>query len=69
MQPEVKFTTNADSSSFDWKTGIEVMKKNKIDVEDLISDIVPLHKVEETFQLLLNPNKNMMLRVLVEPNR
>jgi threonine dehydrogenase-like Zn-dependent dehydrogenase len=67
MQPEIKFTTNGDSTPFDWEMGIEVMVKNQIDVETTISTIIPLPKIQETFQTLLDPSKNTMLRVLVEP--
>jgi 2-desacetyl-2-hydroxyethyl bacteriochlorophyllide A dehydrogenase len=69
MQPEIKFTTNADSSTLDWETGLEVIRKNKIDVEGLISDVVQLNEIDETFRLLLNSRKNTMIRVLVEPNK
>lgn len=67
MQPEIKFTTNGDSTLFDWEIGTEVMIKGQIDVETTISTIIPLHEIQETFQTLLDPSKNTMLRVLVEP--
>jgi threonine dehydrogenase-like Zn-dependent dehydrogenase len=67
MQPEIKFTTNGDSTPFDWKMAVEVMIKGQIDVETTISTIIPLDEIQETFQALLDPSKNTMLRVLVEP--
>jgi L-iditol 2-dehydrogenase len=67
MQPEIKFTTNGDSTPFDWEMAVEVMIKGQIDVETTISTIISLEEIQETFQTLLNPSKNTMLRVLVDP--
>ena len=67
MQPEIKFTTNGDSTPFDWEIAVELMMTDQIDVDTTISTIVPLNKIQETFQTLLDPSKNQMLRVLVEP--
>ena len=67
MQPEIKFTTNGDSTPLDWEISVEAMLKGLIDVETIISTIIPLNKIQETFQTLLDPLNNKMLRVLVEP--
>jgi 2-desacetyl-2-hydroxyethyl bacteriochlorophyllide A dehydrogenase len=67
MQPEIKFTTNGDSTPFDWEIAVEVMEKDQIDIEAIISTTVPLDQIQETFQTLLDPAKNTMLHVLVEP--
>ena len=67
MQPEIKFTTNGDSTPLDWEISVEAMVKGLIDVETIISTIIPLNKIQETFQTLLDPLNNTMLRVLVEP--
>jgi len=67
MQPEIKFTTNLDSIPFDWEIAVEVMCQKKIDVETVISDVIPLTDIQETFQSLLKPATNNMLRVLVQP--
>ena len=67
MQPEIKFTTNGDSTPFDWEIAVELLRKHRIDVETVISNIIPLDKIQETFQALLKPATNNMLRVLVEP--
>lgn len=67
MQPEIKFTTNGDSTSYDWEISVEAMMKGLIDIETIISTIIPLNTIQETFQTLLDPLNNMMLRVLVEP--
>ncbi len=67
MQPEIKFTTNGDSTPFDWEIGLEILRRRSIDVESVITDIVPLSDIQETFQALLRPATNSMLRVLVAP--
>ena len=67
MQPEIKFTTNSDSTPFDWEIAVELMATDQIDVDTTISTIIPLNEIQETFQTLLDPSKNKMLRVLVEP--
>ena len=67
MQPEIKFTTNLDSIPFDWEIAVEVMCQKKIDVETVISDVIPLTDIQETFQALLKPTTNKTLRVLVQP--
>jgi threonine dehydrogenase-like Zn-dependent dehydrogenase len=67
MQPEIKFTTNGDSTPFDWEIAVELLGKKQIDVETTISDIVPLANIQDTFQALLRPATNTMLRVLVKP--
>lgn len=67
MQPEIKFTTNGDSTPFDWEIAVELLKKKQINVETTISDIVPLINIQETFQTLLKPATNTMLRVLIKP--
>lgn len=67
MQPEIKFTTNGDSTPFDWEISLELMMKHQIDVETIISTIIPLEEIQDTFQALLDPVNNTMLRVLVEP--
>jgi 2-desacetyl-2-hydroxyethyl bacteriochlorophyllide A dehydrogenase len=67
MQPEIKFTTNGDSTSFDWEIAVELMTTDQIDIDTTISTIISLNDIQETFQTLLDPSKNMMLRVLVEP--
>jgi hypothetical protein len=66
MQPEIKFATNGDSIPFDWEICVELMEK-KINIETIVSTIIPLEKKQETCQTLLNPAKNTMLRVLVAP--
>ncbi|MDD4876214.1 MAG: zinc-binding dehydrogenase [Dehalococcoidales bacterium] len=67
MQPEIKFTTNGDSTPFDWEIAKEVLCQNSIDVETVITNVIPLSKIQETFQALLKPVTNDMLRVLVKP--
>jgi threonine dehydrogenase-like Zn-dependent dehydrogenase len=67
MQPEIKFTTNLDSIPFDWEIAVELMCQKRIDVETVISNIIPLTDIQETFQALLKPATNNMLRVLVQP--
>ncbi|MDD5083207.1 MAG: zinc-binding dehydrogenase [Dehalococcoidales bacterium] len=67
MQPEIKFTTNGDSTPFDWEIAVELLRQKKTNVETVISDIVPLVDIQEVFQKLLKPATNKMLRVLVEP--
>jgi (R,R)-butanediol dehydrogenase/meso-butanediol dehydrogenase/diacetyl reductase len=67
MQPEIKFTTNGDSTPFDWEIAVELMMTDQIDIDTTISTIIPLNKIQATFQTLLDPLKNEMLRVLVEP--
>jgi threonine dehydrogenase-like Zn-dependent dehydrogenase len=67
MQPEIKFTTNLDSTSFDWEIAKEALLQHSIDVETVISDIVPLRDIQKTFQALLRPATNNRLRVLIEP--
>ncbi|MCW4041099.1 MAG: zinc-binding dehydrogenase [Candidatus Bathyarchaeota archaeon] len=67
MQPEIKFTTNGDSTPIDWEIALELMVKDQIDIDTTISTIIPLNKIQETFQTLLDPSKNEMLRVLVAP--
>jgi threonine dehydrogenase-like Zn-dependent dehydrogenase len=67
MQPEIKFTTNSDSTPLDWEISKELLMKQQIDVETIISTIIPLNDIQKTFQTLLDPSKNTMLRVLVEP--
>lgn len=67
MQPEIKFTTNGDSTLYDWEISVETMMKGLIDIETIISTIIPLNKIQETFLTLLDPLNNTMLRVLVEP--
>ena len=67
MQPEIKFTTNGDSNPFDWEISLELMRKQQIDVGTVISDIVPLEDIQKTFQTLLDPETNTLLRVLVAP--
>ena len=67
MQPEIKFTTNGDSTPFDWEISLELMRKKQINVATVISNIVPLTDIQETFQKLLKPATNNMLRVLVAP--
>jgi 2-desacetyl-2-hydroxyethyl bacteriochlorophyllide A dehydrogenase len=67
MQPEIKFTTNGDSTPLDWEIAVELMIKNEIDIDTTISTIIPLNKIQETFQTLLDPSTNEMLRVLVAP--
>jgi len=67
MQPEIKFTTNLDSTPFDWEIAVELMCQKRIDVETVISDVIPLTNIQETFQALLKPATNNMLRVLVQP--
>jgi 2-desacetyl-2-hydroxyethyl bacteriochlorophyllide A dehydrogenase len=67
MQPEIKFTTNGDSTPYDWEISVETMMKGLIDIDTIISTIIPLNKIQETFLTLLDPLNNTMLRVLVEP--
>ena len=67
MQPEIKFTTNGDSTPYDWEIAAEMLRERTIDVESTITDIVPLDDIQATFQTLLNPRENTMLRVLVKP--
>ena len=67
MQPEIKFTTNGDSTSFDWEIALEVLHEHSIEVESLITNIIPLANIQKTFQTLLKPETNTMLRALVEP--
>ncbi len=67
MQPEIKFTTNGDSTPLDWELSLELMRKKQIKVATVISNIVPLADIQETFQKLLNRATNTMLRVLVAP--
>lgn len=67
MQPEIKFTTNGDSTPFDWEICLEILRRRSIDVESVITDIVPLSDIQKTFQALLKPATNNMLRVLVAP--
>ena len=67
MQPEIKFTTNLDSIPFDWEIAVELMCQKRIDVETVISNVIPLADIQETFQKLLKPATNNMLRVLVQP--
>jgi len=67
MQPEIKFTTNRDSTSFDWEIAVEALCQRSIDVETVITGIIPLDDIQKTFQALLRPATNNMLRVLVAP--
>ncbi len=67
MQPEIKFTTNGDSTPFDWEIALKLMVTNEIDIDTTISTIIPLNNIQETFQTLLDPSTNDMLRVLVAP--
>jgi threonine dehydrogenase-like Zn-dependent dehydrogenase len=66
-QPEIKFTTNGDSTPFDWEIAAETLRERTIDVESTITDIIPLDDIQDTFQALLKPATNNMLRVLVKP--
>ena len=52
-----------------WKGEIaaEVLRQRSIDVETVITDIIPLDDIQKTFQALLKPATNNMLRVLVAP--
>jgi 2-desacetyl-2-hydroxyethyl bacteriochlorophyllide A dehydrogenase len=67
MQPEIKFTTNGDSTPLDWEISLELMRKKQINVATVISNVVPLADIQKTFQTLLKPATNNMLRVLVAP--
>ncbi|MBN1685458.1 MAG: zinc-binding dehydrogenase [Spirochaetales bacterium] len=67
MQPEIKFTTNRASTPFDWEIAAEALSKRTIDVETVITNIIALDEMQDTFQALLNPATNTMLRVLVKP--
>ena len=67
MQPEIKFTTNGDSATFDWEIATEVLCQHSIDVETVITNVIPLSDIQKTFQALLKPATNNMLRVLVAP--
>ncbi|MBA7687976.1 L-threonine 3-dehydrogenase [subsurface metagenome] len=67
MQPEIKFTTNGDSTPFDWEIATEVLCQHSIDVETVITNVIPLSGIQKTFQMLLKPATNNMLRVLVAP--
>jgi len=67
MQPEIKFTTNGDSTPFDWEIATEVLCQHSIDVETVITNVIPLSDIQKTFQALLKPATNNMLRVLVAP--
>ncbi len=67
MQPEIKFTTNGDSTPFDWEIASEALRRHTIDVETTISNVISLYDIQETFQALLKPETNNMLRVLVKP--
>ena len=66
-QPEIKFTTNGDSTPLDWEIALECICERTIDVESIVSNIVSLDELQNTFQTLLNPPGNNMLRVLVKP--
>lgn len=67
MQPEIKFTTNGDSTPLDWEISLELMRAKQIKVAEVISDIIPLAGIQKAFQTLLKPETNTMLRVLVAP--
>jgi len=67
MQPEIKFTTMRDSTPSDWEIATEALRQRSIDVETVITDIIPLANVQKVFQALLKPATNNMLRVLVAP--
>ncbi len=67
MQPEIKFTTNGDSTPFDWEIATEALCQCSIDVETVITDVIPLADIQKTFRALLKPATNNMLRVLVAP--
>jgi len=67
MQPEIKFTTNGDSTPFDWEIATEALCQHSIDVETVITNVIPLSDIQKTFQMLLKPATNNMLRVLVAP--
>ena len=67
MQPEIKFTTNGDSTPFDWEIATEALCQCSIDVETVITNVIPLSDIQKTFQMLLKPATNNMLRVLVAP--
>jgi threonine dehydrogenase-like Zn-dependent dehydrogenase len=67
MQPEIKFTTNGDSTPLDWEIALELMLTKQIKVATVISNIVPLADIQKTFQHLLKPETNTMIRVLVAP--
>ena len=67
MQPEIKFTTMRDSTPSDWQIATEALCQRSIDVETVITDIIPLADIQKVFQALLKPATNNMLRVLVAP--
>lgn len=67
MQPEIKFTTNGDSTPYDWEICLEILRKRSIDVEAIITKIITLDEIQDTFQQLLKPVTNNLLRVLVKP--
>jgi len=67
MQPEIKFTTNGDSTPFDWEIATEALCQRSIDVETVVTNVIPLSDIQNTFQALLKPATNNMLRVLVAP--
>ena len=67
MQPEIKFSTNRDSTPLDWEIATEILRQHSIDVETVITNIIPLPDIQKTFQALLKPATNKMLRVLVAP--
>lgn len=55
------------ASAFDWEIALELMAKNEKDIDTISSTIIPLNKIQETFQTLLDRSKNEVLRVLVAP--
>lgn len=44
---------------------LELLKYHRIDVDTLVTDIVPLERIQETFQAMLKPSAQ--IKVLVEP--
>jgi len=66
-QPEIKFTTNGDSLPADWETSLKLIQTRAIDVEEIISHVITLEEIQDTFLSLLDPRRNTMLRVLAQP--
>jgi len=47
-------------------TSIEFFKKKKIDVNKLISEIIPLDDIQKTFERFINPGERTFIKILVK---
>lgn len=52
----------------DYLTAINLLEKNQIDYEKIITHVFPFDKVPQAYEYALN-NKNEVLKILIEVNK